>query len=240
MVETTKPLEEVIGEERFQEILEKEWKTAELPTQEELDKKEVKSPKARNNVNSLKNLSQYNKNKTKEQKENIIKSLVVTKKEEDIDPRTIVEDRYDVDLLNKLLPVNQILISAEEQTLYWTRINLFLKDFDPDELSYSDYDNIIQIVKNSIFEFRLLKEAARNPKMVMDISNTVERLNKNSDKLREGLANRRVDRVDTKKRGGLSIVDLASSLDEIKKKEYDQRVADLQKKEADYPHKTRG
>jgi hypothetical protein len=239
MVKRIETLEESLGEERFQEILEKDWKTAELPTPEELAKKESKSPKARNNMNSLKNLSQYNPNKSKELKEKIVKNLTVTVTEEDVDPKTILDPRHDIDMINNLLPVKQILVSAEEQRLYWTKLNLFLKDFDPDELNYSDYDNIIQIVKNSIMEFRLLKLVVGNGKMLLDISNAVERLNKNSDKLRENLANRRVDRVDTSRKSGFSIVDAASAFDETKKKEYDQRVADLQKKEAEYPHKTR-
>ena len=78
--------EERLGPDLIDKIASKEWKTAPLPTEEELSKEKPKSPKSRNNPNSRKNLAQYNKNKKKETKKIIVEGMKFKKKREDVNP----------------------------------------------------------------------------------------------------------------------------------------------------------
>jgi hypothetical protein len=66
MATNVKDAEEKLGKEKIKEISEKDWKVAEVPSEEELAQKKSKSPKARNNPNSRANLMQHRK-KTPEQ-----------------------------------------------------------------------------------------------------------------------------------------------------------------------------
>lgn len=237
MVKVKVPLEEKLGEEKIQEILEKEWKTAELPPEEVLAQEKHESSKARNNPNSRKNLIQYRKDKPLEVKKKILEPLVTTEVQEDIDPKTIVDPRVDVDFLNNLMPAHKLLKDAGEQKQYWSMINLLLRDFDVDELTASDMHDIIQLALNSVLESRVL-EAAKAPKMVLESAGMIEKYRKQSDKLKEGLASRRRDRVDPKNKTSFSIVDLAVAYDDDRRRAYEERVRKVLEDEANYPHQT--
>lgn len=239
MVISKKTLEEAVGADRMEEILEKEWKTAEVPSEEELKKEELKSPMARNNPNSRKNLVQYNKNKSKELKEKVLSGIVVTEKEEDIDPTTILDASVDLELIKKLLPVNEVMISRREQEQFWNTINVLLKDFDPDELTSSDIDDIVKMALNSVLETRLLVVSKGSAKMILEGGNTMEKFRKHSEKIKESLAARRRDRVDPKNKVSFSIVDLAVAVDEEKKAEYQQKIDQMLKDEQEFEFNTR-
>lgn len=239
MVISKKTLEEAVGADRMEEILEKEWKTAEVPSEEELKKEELKSPMARNNPNSRKNLVQYNKNKSKELKEKVLSGIVVTEKEEDIDPTTILDASVDLELIKKLLPVNEVMISRREQEQFWNTINVLLKDFDPDELTSSDIDDIVKMALNSVLETRLLVVSKGSAKMILEGGNTMEKFRKHSEKIKESLAARRRDRVDPKNKVSFSIVDLAVAVDEEKKAEYQQKIDKMLKDEQEFEFNTR-
>jgi hypothetical protein len=234
MVEEIKSLKDKVGSEKFEEIVEKEWKTADLPSEEELAAEKHKSPKARNHPNSRKNLIQYRKDKPKRAKKAALKNLEYTNVEEDLDPKEVLDSKIDIDLINKLLPANDILVSRKEQELYWNTINLFLGDFDFEELSASDIGDVIDLAVNKVLEYRLLQSSAANPKYVLDVSTALERFRKHSEKLKAGLASRRIDRVDVKNKVSLSIVDLAVAVDEEKEREWQARINELEKEEKKY------
>lgn len=239
MVKRIRGIKDKLGEEAVDEILNKEWKTAELPSEEELSKQEPANPKARNNINSRKNLIQYRKDKPVEVKEKIVSNLSFKEVEEDIDPRTILDPKIDVELLEKLMPSGDILVSRKEQEMHWNTLNLYLKDFEMDELTAFDFDDVIMLSLNKVFLHRLMAVSSKNPKMLLDISNANEKLRKDMEKIKESLAARRVDRVDVKNKGGKSIVDFAVVLDQQKLQAYEDRIKKLQEEDSEYDYKTR-
>lgn len=120
------------------------------------------------------------------------------------------------DVINELIPVDDIF-TPEEKGLYNKFLNTFLQDFDEDQLTANDMDDIVSIAVNRVLELRLLKLSKDNVDMQLDASAAIEKLRKQSDKLKENLATRRRDRIDPKKMGGFSIIDLAVNFDEEKK-----------------------
>jgi hypothetical protein len=96
-------------------------------------------------------------------------------------------------------------------------VGLYLNDFDESQLSANDMDDIVSIAMNRVLEIRLLKTAKGNPDAQIDASIAIERVRKQTEKLKENLVTRRRDRIDPKKYSGLSIVDLAVAFDQEKK-----------------------
>lgn len=228
----TKDLEEKLGTEKVEELVEKDWKVAEPPTEEELAAEEIKHPKARNNPNSRKNLAQYNQ-RSKEAKKKALENLTVTEVEEDIDPKVIFGD-MDLTTIEKIMPARNVLVNREEQEIYYNVIKLFLQDFDIKELSFGDIDDIVTLAVNRVLEYRLLKVSAQSPKLVLEAAPTLEKLRKHSDNIKKNLASRRVDRIDLKTKPAMSIVDLAAHLDEQDRLDFNQRVEDLKKGRQEY------
>ena len=233
MAINVKDAEEKLGKEKIKEIAEKDWKVAELPSEEELANTKSKSPKARNNPNSRANLMQH-RNKTPEQKEKSLKNLKFVEKEEDIVPRDILGDFADIVAIEKLMPALDVLANRKEQEVYYNYINLILQDFDADDLTASDIDDIITLALNRVIEYRLLKGGAKNPMLILEAAPTIEKFRKFSEKIKSSLASRRVDRIDMKNRPAFSIVDLATSLDDSDKADYELRVKEMERKSKDY------
>jgi len=97
-----------------------------------------------------------------------------------------------------------------EELMYTTDI------FEPDELEM--FKGLSSIYLKD-FETRLLKASKGHTDMQIDTSVAIERLRKATEKLKENLATRRKDRIDPKKFGGFSIVDIAVAYDMDKKRE---------------------
>lgn len=228
-----KDAEEKLGKDKIQEIVEKEWKVVEPPTEEELAKEEVKHPKARNNPNSRKNLIQYNK-KTKEQKEKMVKNLQFVEVEEDINPHDVLENPHTIDIIDKMMPAKEVLSDRKEQEVYYNYIKLILKDFNDAELTSSDLDDIVTLALNKIIEYRILKKASKNPLLLLEASSTLEKFRKFSERIKSGLASRRIDRIDVKNKPTFSIVDLAAEIDEENKNEFDRRIKEMEETRETY------
>jgi len=228
-----KDAEDKLGKSRVGEIVEKEWKVVDPPTEEELAKEKHKSPKARSNPNSRKNLIQYRK-KTKAQKEKMVKNLKFVEKEEDVDPREILGKFADIVAIEKLMPALDVLENRKEQEVYYNYINLILQDFDVDGLTASDIDDIITLALNRVIEYRFLSLSSKHPMKLLEAAPTIERFRKFSDKIKTNLANRRVDRIDVKNRPAFSIVDLAAEIDDQEKADFEKRMKDLEKKQEEY------
>jgi len=122
------------------------------------------------------------------------------------------------ELLSEFIPSADIF-DENEKKMYDGLVAIYLKDFDEDQLTDNDMDDIISIAMNRVLEFRLLKSSKGNSDKHMDASSSIERLRKQTDKLKENLASRRKDRIDPRKYIGFSIVDLAVGFDADKKKE---------------------
>ena len=201
--------------------------------EEALAKEKSNSPKARNNPNSRKNLAQYNK-KTKKQKEKMVNNLKFIEKEDDIIPRDILGDFADILAIEKLMPALDVLANRKEQEVYYNYIHLILMDFDVEDLTSSDIDDIITLALNRVIEYRLLKGGAKNPMLILEAAPTIEKFRKFSEKIKSSLASRRVDRIDVKNRPAFSVVNLAATLDEADKADYERRIKELERTASEY------
>jgi len=130
------------------------------------------------------------------------------------------------DLLRKTIPASDIFDEGELAT-YEALVGIYLKDFDESQLTANDMDDIMSIAMNRVLEIRLLKASKGDATMLVDASQTIERLRKQTEKLKENLAARRKDRIDPKKYSGFSIVDMAVSFDMDKKREIMERTSKM-------------
>jgi hypothetical protein len=128
------------------------------------------------------------------------------------------------DLLRKTIPAADIF-EPDELLTYEALVGIYLKDFDESQLTANDMDDIMSIAMNRVLEIRLLKASKGDATMQIDASTAIERLRKQTEKLKENLASRRKDRIDPKKYSGFSIVDMAVSFDMDKKREIMERAS---------------
>jgi hypothetical protein len=144
-------------------------------------------------------------------------------------------------MLKEIIPIGDIF-EERELTIYNSLVDSYIKDFDEDELSYGDVDDIMTLAMNKVFEIRLLSTSRGNANKLMDISRSIEAIKKQSEKIKENLALRRKDRINPNEFKGFSIVDLAVAFDnekrghlaeKIKQMKVEQEVA--KKELADHP-----
>jgi hypothetical protein len=131
-------------------------------------------------------------------------------------------------MLKEVLPIDQIF-NEDEIELYNKLVDVYLQDFDTDDLTSSDMDDILDLAKNRVFEFRLLKES-KDSANILDTSTAIEKLSKKNEKIKENLSSRRRDRINPNEFKGFSIVDLAVAYD-VDKKAKLQKKADKLKQE---------
>jgi hypothetical protein len=153
-------------------------------------------------------------------------NLVIKKKGRPKNPPNIAE------IVATLLPASD-MFNEEEYKLFQGLMDFYMRDFDESQLTSNDLDDIISIATNRVLELRLLKSSKDNTDEHLAVSTSIERIRKQTDKLKENLASRRKDRVDPKKFTGLSIIDLAAAFDEGRKKEKFEKALQLRKEEGD-------
>ena len=122
------------------------------------------------------------------------------------------------ELMEELMYTSDIF-EPDELEMFKGLSGIYLKDFDEEHLTANDVDDILTIAVNKVLETRLLKASKGHTDMQIDTSVAIERLRKATEKLKENLATRRKDRIDPKKFGGFSIVDIAVAYDMDKKRE---------------------
>jgi hypothetical protein len=135
-----------------------------------------------------------------------------------------------IEMLKLALPVADIF-NDDELKMYNDLIGVYLNDFDPDELSSSDMDDIMDLAKNRVLEFRLLRESKDNSDRQLDVAQTIDRLSKDNKKLKENLFSRRKDRIRPDEFKGFSIVDLAVAFQNDKKAKMSEKLERLRKEE---------
>ena len=99
--------------------------------------------------------------------------------------------------------------NREEKTLFLNIVTTYLKDFDKDNLSFNDLDDLFALASNKVFEYRLLKDdtsAAAFTKL--------EKLKKQSETIKESLATRRKDRLKDMGKHGITILDIAADFEQ--------------------------
>jgi len=134
------------------------------------------------------------------------------------------------ELLSQYIPTADIF-TEDEAKMYEGLVGIYLNDFEEDQLTANDMDDIMSIAMNRVLEIRLLKASKDNTTMQIDASASIEKLRKQTDKLKESLASRRKDRLDPKKYSGFSIVDLALAFDLDKKSELMTRINSMKDEE---------
>jgi hypothetical protein len=134
------------------------------------------------------------------------------------------------EMLSSILPVLEIF-DEEEIVTYKKLVEVYTADFDGDDLTSSDMDDILDLAKSRILEFRLLKIAKEKPIAILDISAALEKLRKENQKIKESLSSRRKDRYNPNEYKGFSIVDLAVAFDDQKKFELDEKLKKFAVKE---------
>lgn len=140
------------------------------------------------------------------------------------------------DLLTSILPVNEIF-NEEEVLMYKQLVEVYISDFDKDELTSSDMDDIMDLAKSRLLEFRVLKTIKDNPEAVLDVTRSLETIRKENQKLKESLSSRRKDRYNPNEYKGFSIVDLAVAFDDQRKIELNEKLKKFAIKEEEIMEK---
>ena len=115
-----------------------------------------------------------------------------------------------------------------------------MADFDADDLTSSDMDDISDLSKSKVLEFRLLKEAKGNPDRQLDIAMALEKMSRKNEKIKESLSFRRKDRINPNEFKGFSIVDLAVAFDVEKKAKLQKKIMKLKEEEKAALEKRKG
>ena len=133
-------------------------------------------------------------------------------------------------MLKEIMPVN-LIFDPEELELYNNLVDVYLNDFDENDLTSADMDDVMGLAINKVLEMRLLKDSKGDSAKHIDVSNAMEKLRKQSEKMKENLSSRRRDRIDPNKYKGFSIVNLAVAFDNERKRKLMDKRNDLKVKE---------
>ena len=126
-------------------------------------------------------------------------------------------------MIKEIIPIDQIF-KEDEADIYHDFVDVYLADFDKEDLTSGDMDDIMDLAKNRVLEFRLLRTSRDDTDRQVDISATLEKLRKENKVLKENLATRRKDRINPNEFKGFSIVDLAVAFDEAKKQKLQEQI----------------
>lgn len=135
-------------------------------------------------------------------------------------------------LVKNIIPIEEIF-NEQEASIYHDFVDVYLADFDKEDLTSGDMDDIMDLAKNRVLEFRLLKTSRDDVDRQVDISAALEKIRKENKVLKENLATRRKDRINPNEFKGFSIVDLAVAFDEQKKRKLQERIRKNRAEEED-------
>lgn len=133
-------------------------------------------------------------------------------------------------MLKEILPVDDIF-DVEEKALFNNLIDVYIADFDIDDLTSSDMDDILDLAKNRVLEFRLLKNSKDSISKQMDAAMAIEKLSRKNEKIKESLSSRRKDRINPNDLKGFSIVDLAVAFNQEKKQQLNEHMKKMRAEE---------
>jgi len=127
------------------------------------------------------------------------------------------------EMLKEVIPIDDIFDETEKK-IYYSLVDIYLNDFDKDDLTSSDMDDVMSLATNKVLEIRLLKSSKGDAAKQLDVSNAIEKLRKQTEKIKDNLSSRRKDRINPHEHKGFSIVDLAVAYDQQKKQKFADRV----------------
>jgi len=133
-------------------------------------------------------------------------------------------------MLKEVLPVDEIF-TEDELRLYNDLVDVYFADFDAEDLTSSDMDDILDLAKNRVLEFRLLKGSKGDVDKQLDVAAACEKLGKKNEKIKESLSTRRKDRYNPNEFKGFSIVDLAVAFNNEKRAALKEKVDKLKQEE---------
>ena len=133
-------------------------------------------------------------------------------------------------MLKEVLPI-ELIFDEEEVELYNKLVAVYLDDFDAEDLTSSDMDDILDLAKNRVLEFRLLKGSKDSVDRQLDVAAAIEKLARKNEKIKESLSARRKDRVNPNEFKGFSIVDLAVAFNNEKRVALKEKVERLKQEE---------
>lgn len=133
-------------------------------------------------------------------------------------------------LIKEIVPIDKIF-QEDEAAIYHDFVDVYLTDFDRDDLTSGDMDDIMDLAKNRVLEFRLLKTSRDDTDRQVDISTALEKIRKENKVLKENLATRRKDRINPNELKGFSIIDLAVAFDDDKKQALKEQIRKNKKEE---------
>ena len=128
------------------------------------------------------------------------------------------------EMLKEIIPIDDIF-KDDEKKIYESLVDIYLKDFESDDLTSSDMDDVMSLAMNRVLEIRLLKTGKDSTDKQIDASTAIEKLRKQNDKIKDNLLSRRKDRINPHEYKGFSIVDLAVAFEQSKKKGLLEKVA---------------
>jgi len=134
------------------------------------------------------------------------------------------------EMLKDVIPISEIF-DEEESKIYNSLVDIYLNDFDKDDLSSGDMDDIMSLAMNKVLELRLLRSSKGDVDRQIDTSQAIEKLRKQTEKIKENLSARRRDRINPNEFKGFSIVDLAVAFDLEKKRRLDEKTKLLKQEE---------
>lgn len=134
------------------------------------------------------------------------------------------------EMLKGIIPIND-LFNDDELPIYESLVDVYLNDFDEEDLTAGDMDDIMSLAMNRVLEIRLLKSSKDVPEKHLDVSSSIEKLRKENQKLKENLSSRRRDRINPNELKGFSIVDLAVAFDEEQREKLREKETKLRDEE---------
>lgn len=134
------------------------------------------------------------------------------------------------EVLKDILPIEDIF-EPDEVKMYESLVDIYLQDFAEGDLTSSDMDDIMSMAMNRVLELRLLKSSKGNANKHLDVSTAIEKLRKQTEKIKENLSSRRRDRINPNEFKGFSIVDLAVAFDSDRKNALEEKTKALKLEE---------
>jgi hypothetical protein len=187
----------------------------------EVKAKEDPKSKRHNNVNSRKNLKQYQEPPV------VPEVLDAESAEEEVQAQEITVGRkLSPELIKKLMPQRGVFTGAEKKRFTGIVVQ-YLSDFKNEEPTAADIDDIFEIAKSDVMEMRLLQATKNDPQGHIAVSQSLEKIWKRKQISKENLASRRIDRKDSRSDLDVTIVDLVVIHDRITARDQQAKVERL-------------
>jgi hypothetical protein len=182
----------------------------------EVKAQEDPNSKRHNNVNSRKNLKQY--------QEPVVPEVLGEDGEDDVQANEITVGRkLSPELIKKLMPQRGVFTGAEKKRFTGIVVQ-YLSDFKNEEPTAADVDDIFEIAKSDIMEMRLLQATKNDPQGHIAVSQSLEKIWKRKQISKENLASRRVDRKDSRSDLDVTIVDLVVIHDRVAARDQQEKI----------------